>query len=34
MGIFDFFKSNSNKNIPSIDLTDYKFISDDHWSVL
>lgn len=30
MGIFDFFKSDSNKNNPSIDLTDYKFISDDH----
>lgn len=28
MGIFDFFKSNSKKL--SIDLTDYKFISDDH----
>jgi tetratricopeptide (TPR) repeat protein len=28
MGIFDFFKSNSDK--PSIDLTDYQFLSDDH----
>lgn len=30
MGIFDFFKSNSNNNKLSIDLTDYKFLSDDH----
>jgi len=28
MGFFDFFKSGSNK--PSIDLTDFKFVSDDH----
>lgn len=35
MGIFDIFKSNSNSpneknNNPSIDLTDFKFLSDDH----
>ncbi len=30
MGIFDIFKSNSNGEHPSIDLTDYKFLSDDH----
>jgi len=29
MGIFDFFKSDDNKK-PSIDLTDFKFLSDDH----
>ncbi len=29
MGLFDFFKSENNK-IPSIDLTDFKFLSDDH----
>ncbi len=28
MGLFDFFVSKSNK--PSIDLTDYKFLFDDH----
>ncbi len=28
MGLFDFFKSGKNK--PSIDLTDFKFLSDDH----
>lgn len=28
MGLFDFLKSNNNK--PSIDLTDFKFLSDDH----
>ena len=28
MGLYDFLKSNSKK--PSIDLTDYKFLSDDH----
>lgn len=28
MGLFDFFKSSAKK--PSIDLTDYKFLSDDH----
>ena len=28
MGLFDFFKSNKKK--PSIDLSDYKFLSDDH----
>ncbi|MDI3321990.1 tetratricopeptide repeat protein [Pinibacter soli] len=28
MGLFDFLKSNGGK--PSIDLTDYKFLSDDH----
>lgn len=28
MGLFDFFKSGSNK--PSVDLTDLKFLSDDH----
>jgi hypothetical protein len=28
MGIFDFLKPNSDK--PSIDLTDLKFLSDDH----
>lgn len=28
MGLFDFFKSKSDK--PTIDLTDYKFLSDDH----
>lgn len=28
MGFFDFFKSGSNR--PSIDLTDFKFVSDDH----
>lgn len=28
MGLFDFLKSDSNK--PSIDLTDFKFLSDDH----
>src|SRR5688572_26123086 len=28
MGIFDFFKSDVRK--PSIDLTDFKFLSDDH----
>ncbi len=30
MGIFDFFKSDSKDKKPSIDLTDYKFLSDDH----
>lgn len=30
MGIFDIFKSSSNKKNPSINLTDYKFLSDDH----
>jgi tetratricopeptide (TPR) repeat protein len=30
MGIFDFLKSDSNDKKPSIDLTDYKFLSDDH----
>lgn len=33
MGFFDFFKSDSsatNGNNPSIDLSDYKFLSDDH----
>ena len=29
MGLFDFFKSENNKK-PSIDLTDFKFLSDDH----
>lgn len=29
MGLFDFFKSGENKK-PSIDLTDFKFLSDDH----
>lgn len=29
MGIFDFFKSGDSKK-PSIDLTDFKFLSDDH----
>lgn len=28
MGLFDFFKSGSKK--PSVDLTDFKFLSDDH----
>lgn len=28
MGLFDFFKSENNK--PSVDLTDFKFLSDDH----
>lgn len=28
MGLFNFFKSDNNK--PSIDLTDFKFLSDDH----
>lgn len=28
MGLFDFLKSDNNK--PSIDLTDFKFLSDDH----
>src|SRR5258708_22772629 len=28
MGLFDFLKAGSNK--PSIDLTDFKFLSDDH----
>jgi tetratricopeptide (TPR) repeat protein len=31
MGLFDFFKSDNNK--PSIDLTDFKFLSDDHTRV-
>lgn len=30
MGIFDIFKSDSNSKNPSIDLTDFKFLSDDH----
>lgn len=30
MGIFDFFKSDNNTKKPSIDLTDFKFLSDDH----
>jgi len=30
MGIFDIFKSDSNSKSPSIDLTDFKFLSDDH----
>ena len=29
MGFFDFFKSGSEKK-PSIDLSDFKFVSDDH----
>ena len=29
MGLFDFFKSSDNKR-PSIDLSDFKFLSDDH----
>jgi len=29
MGLFDFFKSGESKK-PSIDLTDFKFLSDDH----
>ncbi len=30
MGEFDLFKSDSYNKNPSIDLNDYKFLSDDH----
>ena len=32
MGLFDFFKSDNTKK-PSVDLTDFKFLSDDHTRV-
>ncbi len=33
MGFFDIFKSNYSNDKPSIDLSDYKFLSDDHTRV-